>query len=111
MSARDEVREFVSMGPLPDEASSIKDDSGRLLEEIGNDLHKITRPVTRDEAKLLMNAFGPDNCFGLAWTLVHLIESAPGGSIVEEEPPPDANEWVRHLWIAAENGRRWGKKK
>src|SRR3546814_3082236 len=33
------------------------------------------------EATALAGVLGPDNCFGLAWTVVHLIESAPGWSV------------------------------
>jgi hypothetical protein len=103
MSIRKEVREFVDMGPIPDSDSATEEQ----LDRLGAAIDKITRPVTREEAALLLTVFGPDECYGLAWTLLHLIETAPGGTPIKEEPPPDANEWVRDLWGRAERGRRY----
>jgi hypothetical protein len=103
MSIRKEVREFVGRGPLPDSKSA----SVEHLRELQEALEAITAPVTDDEAALLTTAFGPDDCFGLAWTLLHLIETAPGATAITPEPPPDANEWVRDLWGRAERGRRY----
>ena len=40
-------------------------------------LESVAKPVTDDEAAALAQLFGPGDCFGLAWTLVHLVESAP----------------------------------
>jgi hypothetical protein len=94
MSIRQEVREFVRKGPLPDSRSA----SVEHLRELQEALEAITGPVTDDEAALLMTAFGPDDCFGLAWVLLHLIETAPGGAPITEDPGPDANEWVRRMW-------------
>jgi hypothetical protein len=41
-------------------------------------LASISPPLSDDEAGALATLFGPDDCFGLAWTIVHLVESAPG---------------------------------
>lgn len=108
MSVREEVRVFVSMGPLPDEASATEEQVNKL----GEAIDKITPPVSREEAELLMTSFGaPDTCFGLAWAILHLIETAPGGPMLDAEPPDDANYWIKYMWIRIENGRRWGKTK
>jgi hypothetical protein len=53
--------------------------------------------VTDDEARALATAFGPDECFGLAWTLLHLIETAPS-PVVRQQPPEGASEWIRLIW-------------
>lgn len=93
MGIRQEVEEFVRLGPLPDSNASeetIALHQGRL--------ERIKRPVTDEEAALLINMFGPDDCYGLAWSLLHLIESAPGGSPIRSEPSSSANEWLRRLW-------------
>jgi hypothetical protein len=103
MSIRKEVRELVEMGPLPDEHSATEEQVDRLSDAID----KIARPVTPEEALLLISAFGPDDCFGVAWSLLHLIETAPGASANTAEPPADANEWVRRLWARAERGRQY----
>jgi hypothetical protein len=107
MSVRNEVREFIAMGPLPDEASAEVPQLKRLQEAI----ERIGEPVTHEEAELLIGAFGPgpDTCFGLAWAVLHLIESA-GADVITAKPPPEANEWVRRLWDRAERGRGRGWK-
>jgi len=93
------------MGPFPDSASATEEQ----LNQLGDAIDKIERPVTSEEAALLLTMFGPDECFGLAWNLVHLVETAPGGVPISEKPPPDANEWVRLLWDSAERARQIGK--
>jgi len=37
-------------------------------------LKDIARPIAQDEARELAKLFVPDSCFGLAWSLLHLIE-------------------------------------
>ena len=54
--------------------------------------------MTDEEAKLLLGSFGPDDCFGLAWTLLHLIETAPGARHLVVEPSATDNEWIQSLW-------------
>ena len=93
MLVRSAVREFLDKGPLPSEEAADEKTAATLTEL----LHKITAPITTEEAKLLMLAFGPDECFGLAWTLVHLIETAPSCPL-RQEPDIHANQWIRCLW-------------
>ena len=95
---RPEVQAFVGDGPLPDW------DSG--AEEIGRrneQLMAVPRPVTGEEAKALVACFGPDDCYGVAWTLLHLIETGPN-PVQTIQPAPDANEWEHRLWARAVNG-------
>ena len=90
---RQEVEEFLKLGQLPDSSEpeeSIAHHQAKLM--------RIDRPVTDEEAAALIRCFGPDECYGLAWTLLHLIETAPGGIPVKEEPPEKENEWIRRLW-------------
>lgn len=107
MKVLDSVRKLVSMGPLPDSASATE----QQLKDIEDALNSITPPVTRGEAEMLMACFGKgeDTCYGLAWALLHLIETA--GEMLSAPPPPDANEWVRYMWTRIENARRLGKTK
>ena len=93
MSIRGEVEEFVALGPLPDENA----DEATLARHQGH-LSRIKPPVSDEEAALLIGMFGPDDCNGAAWTLLHLIESAPGGVPLESEPSASDNEWLRRLW-------------
>jgi hypothetical protein len=91
---------------LPDEHSATEEQVDRLSDAID----KIARPVTAEEALLLISAFGPDDCFGVAWSLLHLIETEPGRTYVTEEPGPDANEWVRRMWNRIQCAKQWGVK-
>jgi hypothetical protein len=93
MGVRKEVIEFVALGPLPD--SNAAEEKIALHQAY---LQKMKRPVTDEEAALLLGAFGPDDCFGLAWTLLHLIESAPGGVPLTSKPSEAENEWLHRLW-------------
>lgn len=52
----------------------------------------VTRPLTEEEAVALLVCFGPDDAFGLAWTLLHLIEATPGGVPIAAMPQPSDNE-------------------
>ncbi len=82
------------MGTFPDSANAVEDDIDRR----GAVLKSIAPPVTRDEAFTLLACFGSDDAFGLAWTLLHLIETAPGGVLISPKPADSENEWIRRLW-------------
>lgn len=86
------------MGPLPD-----WDTSEELISYRQAQLEAILPPVTDEEAATLTECFGPDDCYGLAWSLVHLIETSPTPAITTK-PRPDANEWRYTLWLRAVNG-------
>jgi len=96
MTIRQEVINFVKLGPLPASSAPVE-----KIAEHETHLAKIQRPVTDEEARLLLVCFGPDDCFGGAWTLLHLIESAPGGCPLKEPPAPDENEWIKRIWERA----------
>jgi hypothetical protein len=91
---REPVRALAALGPFP--ASSVA--SAEALARHESLLRQIERPVTDAEVATLLGCFGPDDCYGLAWALLHLIESAPGGVPIHVEPDATANEWVRLLW-------------
>jgi hypothetical protein len=91
---RPEVARLLDMGPLPDSATAAKDST--RLEEYQRLIDGIRKPVSDEEAQALAALFGPDDCFGLAWSLVHLIESSPGWPPAELLPDVD-NEWTRLL--------------
>jgi hypothetical protein len=92
---RQEVAELLTLGAMPD--SQANESTIGAFERA---VEKIAPLLTNDEAVALTACFGPDDCFGLAWTLVHLIESAPG-AVVPNDPGLQASEWIRLLWERA----------
>ncbi|MEW2498423.1 hypothetical protein AB0942_33560 [Streptomyces nodosus] len=94
---RPEVQAFIADGPLPGWDGS-EDEIDRRYEQ----LRAISRPVTAEEAQALAMCFGPDDCYGVAWTLVHLIETGPGPVPSVARPAPDSGNWHETLWL------RWG---
>ncbi|MDQ0991338.1 hypothetical protein [Streptomyces sp. V3I7] len=94
---RAEVQTFVADGLLPDDDG----DEGEIERRV-RQLEAIRRPVTTEEAHALATCFGPDDCFGVAWSLVHLIETAPGPLPSVTRPGPNSDDWQHTLWS------RWG---
>ncbi|MCQ8774576.1 hypothetical protein [Streptomyces telluris] len=94
---RPEVQAFVADGALPDWQADEEEIERRVRQ-----LEAIPSPVTAEEAHALAGCFGPDDCYGVAWSLVHLIETAQGSLPPISLPGPDADEWQRTLW------GRWG---
>lgn len=97
---RQEVRELAKLGPLPGSEADEK-----LIATYENLLGSISKPVTNEEAKVLVGLFGPDDCYGLAWTLLHLIETAPAWPL-KESIEGNGNEWIERLRLRAERGGR-----
>jgi hypothetical protein len=100
---RPEVACLLHMGPLPNSATAAADST--RLQEYQRLIDGIEKPVSDEEARELAALFGPDDCFGLAWSLVHLIESAPGWPSAELLPNAD-NEWTKLLVDRARRGTR-----
>ena len=94
MSIRSEVPQLIALGPFPASADADEHDIDRR----GALLTNIKPPLTHEEAAALLLCFGPDEAFGLAWTLLHLIEATPGGVPISAKPQHSKNEWVRRLW-------------
>ncbi len=92
---RSEVLAFVADGPLPDWDASEEEIERRVRQ-----LEAIVEPVTGEEARALVSCFGPDDCFGVAGSLLHLIETGPN-PVLTDDPGPGANEWVQRLYDRA----------
>jgi hypothetical protein len=90
---REAVIELVQLGPMPTATIATDPD---LVDRYAALLESIARPLSNEEACALVKIFGPDDCFGVAWTLLHLIETAPGWPIAECLHDT-SNEWVRRL--------------
>jgi hypothetical protein len=87
-SVRTEVQELQKLGPLPSE------DEAEIpqLERIEALYRAIARPITDDEAHILVELFGTDGCYGFAFSFIHLIETAPGW------PLKDCLEQLNNEW-------------
>lgn len=88
---RPEVNELLQIGPFPPSHRAVPATVKRQQEL----MRLITPPISDAEARELLKLFGPDDYFGLAWTLLHLVEGAP------HWPLPDCltgtNEWITRL--------------
>ena len=89
---RPEISRLVELGRLPNE-----DDADiEKLRKYEIEYRGIARPITDEEAMALVGLFGDDGCFGLASSLMHLIETAPGWPIKKALSDTD-NPWVLEL--------------
>lgn len=98
---REEIQKLAEMGPLPASDSAREDE----LQRYENLLKAVSAPVSDEEARTLARLFGPDDCFGLAWTLLHLIETAPGWPL-KDTLENTTTEWSQRLRLRAERGGR-----
>jgi hypothetical protein len=94
---RVEVLRLVELGSMPSE----DDATVPQLEEWEARLRAVERPVPDEEARLLLGCFGPDLCFGGSWTLLHLIETAPGVVDLQDQRPADEDYMRLLLWKRA----------
>lgn len=87
---RENIIKLVQLGPLPSSESDAE-----LIVKYEKLINDIVPPITNDEAKALTKLFGDDDCFGLAWSLIHLIETAPDVTLIQDIP--STNEWIKLL--------------
>lgn len=90
------------MGQMPGDASAIDED---VLARWTSALGELEGPLTDDEAVALLSCFPPDDgtVCGLAWSLLHAIESAPYGPTFIRELD-DRSWWVAFLKQRAVRG-------
>jgi len=100
---REEVRDVAALGPMPSSSETTPED----IDRYGDLVLRIQRPLDDEEARLLLNSYGNDDYFGVAWELLHLIETAQHTPI--DGPPSDsANEWIRRMWLRAQRAKDMG---
>lgn len=93
MTMRNSVKDFIKLGPLPESSATTAEDLDKRVAA----LKAISAPITDEESLTLAESFGPDECFGVAWTLLHLIETAPNHPRPREEVF-QRSEWLRMVW-------------
>jgi hypothetical protein len=91
---RTSVINLVSLGRLPEERTA----AVPQLQAFEAALKAIERPVTDEEAMSLLQVLPSteESCFGLAWSVLHLIETAPGWPLKEAELQR-SNPWVASM--------------
>jgi len=87
-----EVQQLIDLGPLPSSSAA----TVPVVQVFEQQLSKVQTPISDDEARALVKLFGPDDCFGLAWTLLHLIETAPGWPL-KDVLDASSGEWIDRL--------------
>lgn len=98
-SVRTEIAELEQLGPLPSE----DDAEVPQLKKIEALYRAIAKPITDNEARVLVELFGPDGCYGVATSLMHLIETAPGWPLKDCLAQRN-NEWKIELRNRATRG-------
>ncbi len=97
---REEVEKLIALGALPSEDMA---EEGQL-ERYERAFDAIRPPIAAEEAERLCGLFGQDDCYGLAWTLLHLIESAPGWPI-DSCLEKYEGEWIERLKLRVREKR------
>jgi hypothetical protein len=94
---RSEVSHLVDMGPLPPSSSG-----AQRINDWQEAVERVKPPLTDEEAEALTSLFpaNEDECYGLAWVLVHLVESAPNWPL-EQCLQDRGNPWIASLRRAA----------
>jgi hypothetical protein len=74
------VAELYKLGKMPQETDSVE-----KIQTFQDLIEEVKSPITDEEAKYLVNLFNDsqDDCYGLAWLIIHLIETAPSWPIEE----------------------------
>jgi len=70
---REEVNKLIHLGPMPNK-ETVDLETVAVYENL---INRIEPPLSINEAEALFKIFGPDSFYGLAWTLLNLIETTP----------------------------------
>lgn len=89
---RPEISDLVKLGPFPASREVVP----AVISKQEQLLKRIIPPVTGDEAAELIKLFGPDDYFGAAWTVLHLIEGSPDWPLMDCLSK-GSNEWIVRL--------------
>jgi hypothetical protein len=80
MPMQQAILALVELGRLPSTVGVPDADMPTIewLKAFESNLDRVRTPVSVEEAQALAELLGPDDCFGLAWTVVTTLETAPG---------------------------------
>ncbi len=96
------IIELSRLGPMPPSAKVIREHLDELVISTRRPSRRLRSQLRTRKRKPWLRVFGPDDFFGAAWTLVNLIESAPGWPLRDCLENTD-NEWIRTLKRSARN--------
>jgi hypothetical protein len=102
---RQEVIELGRLGPWPPSDVVVREKLDSLIDKYGQLIKSIRKPVTNEEARVLVTVFGPDEGFGLVWPLIALVESAPDWPLADCLESAD-KEWIQVLKQRVRNAAR-----
>ena len=102
---RPEIEELERLGPLPADDDDYPGIDRRLF-GVEHLLAVVDPPVTVEEARVLAALFPRDGgtCYGLAWSLLHLIETlGVDDGLREVVPGVDSAQWRKMFEQRLEN--------
>lgn len=101
---RPEIEELERLGPLP---ADDDDDPGidRKLFDVEHLLAAVDPPVTVEEGRVLAALFPRDGgtCYGLAWSLLHLIETLDADDLGAVVTGVNSAQWRKMFEQRLEN--------
>jgi hypothetical protein len=83
-------RILEELGPLPDASEAIADG---ILEKYEELFESIAPPQGIEEAIILAQLFPKSSCFGLEWTILHLLEKTPNWPLYKVIESCLSDEW------------------
>jgi hypothetical protein len=98
---RPEITRVTALAPLPAE----EDCSEGLIVEMDEATRVVPRPLTDEEALALFDLLATSDessYYGVMWTVVHAVETAPGWPLPQLWTP--IGPWFDSLRIRARNG-------
>lgn len=98
---QESVRALELLGPLPSE----DDATDEILRGWEALLKRVHVPISNDDALVLAGLFGPDLCYGLGWSLLHIVETAPNWPVegATDRMPQEWSERVMTRFRNAQN--------
>jgi hypothetical protein len=95
---RSSVAQLVALGRLPNEENAGVPE----LQSFEAALKAIERPLSDEEALALLSVFPSEenSCFGLAWSVLHLIETSRNWPL-REARLQQGNPWVKSMLARA----------
>ena len=93
---RPEIEELERLGPLPADDDDYPGIDRKLF-DVEHLLAAVDPPVTVEEGRVLAALFPRDGgtCYGLAWSLLHLIETLGTDGLREVVPGVNSAQWSK----------------